>query len=373
MADKNSTSERLKTASAEIMKRWQARARAEVPAASGQTSLILENSLPNWLDLLADSLVHRPRSPEQLAQEHLQRVLSSKFHGRSRAVIPAYEMKQLIFEYQILREVLFEVLEAGGKQLVPSDRDWILALMERAVSVAATEFADRLKESQEQFLLSIAHDLRSPITSAKLSAELVRRFSKAEPTFGLADKLVKDMVRMSDMVEKILDTSQIRAGGKLRFSIQECDLNSTVREVLADIKAVHGDRFLLVSPGPVLGLWNGDYLRRVIENLVGNAVKYGSPTAPIRVTLEQTEGKASIVVHNEGTPIPVERQATLFEGHEGHEGHEGWGLGLPLVKGVVDAFGGTVFVESSEQLGTNFVVELPKRSRAAAGSEKKAG
>ncbi len=113
-------------------------------------------------------------------------------------------------------------------------------------------------------------------------------------------------------------------------------------------------------------LGDEDALRRVVENLASNAAKYSPPHTPIDVTLARTEHGVSLRVRNEGIPIPEDQLQTIFEpferAHTGTlSGAEGWGLGLPLVRGFVEAHGGTVTVTSTLAEGTCFAVSLPLR------------
>jgi signal transduction histidine kinase len=170
------------------------------------------------------------------------------------------------------------------------------------------------------------------------------------------------------MIEKIHDRSRIESGGKLALPLSECDLDAIVQDVVADMRLVFGDCFSVVSVGPVLGLWNEEYLRRAIENLVNNAFKYHRSETPITVNLRQSEQNAVIELHNFGDPIPASDQAALFSTLRWKKKGrtlKGWGLGLALVKGVVDAFGGSIRVESTEEKGTTFTVVLPKRAEAS--------
>ena len=115
---------------------------------------------------------------------------------------------------------------------------------------------------------------------------------------------------------------------------------------------------------PTTGAWNRAGLRRVLENLVVNALKYGSLNAPVRVTLTQDAVQAELTVHNDGNPIPIEIQPTLFEKFlraSSATSNTGWGLGLALVSGMVAAHHGTVRIQSSEANGTDFIVVLPKK------------
>jgi signal transduction histidine kinase len=111
----------------------------------------------------------------------------------------------------------------------------------------------------------------------------------------------------------------------------------------------------------------------VLENLCENAIKYGAAGRPVAVGLKQCEDRVTIAVHNEGMPIPAADQAKLFQAFKRIEGEEraqggktGWGLGLTLVKGIAEAHGGTVTVQSEPGTGTVFSVILPRDSRGAA-------
>ena len=109
----------------------------------------------------------------------------------------------------------------------------------------------------------------------------------------------------------------------------------------------------------------------MIENLTTNAAKYGAPQSPITLTIQQTESSAILAVHNEGPPIPQEARAILFQQFRRARStgtENGWGLGLTLVKGMAEAHGGSVTVESEKSLGTTFTVQLPKRHLEAKSS-----
>jgi signal transduction histidine kinase len=102
----------------------------------------------------------------------------------------------------------------------------------------------------------------------------------------------------------------------------------------------------------------------VIENLAENAVKYGYPDTPVKIEIVQNETLTRISVHNEGRKIEKEKRDYLFELFQRGEASEtkskwGWGVGLTLVRGITEAHGGKVRVESTEEKGTTFIVELP--------------
>ncbi len=360
------TSDLLSRMIPEVMNRWEERAKKEISATYGRTSLVLRDALPQFLGSIVILLSTHKRTAFQIDIDAAEIIASAKEHGRGRAGMIAYVMSQVIAEYQQLRQTVFEVLEEQ-QILANSDRDIILAAFESATNTAATEFALALSEAQEQFLLSIAHDLRTPIAAAHAGAELILRSKRPEVSSVVAGKLKSQMQKMTEMIENILDTSRIRAGESLTFPLGECDLEEMIRGVLSDLKLIYGDWFVLASEGPVIGMWNTEYLRRMIENLAVNAVKYRAPETPVTITLCQSPESATIEVHNLGNPISPENQGELFKPFrriKTTEARKGWGLGLALVKGIVDAFGGSVSVESTAEKGTTFTVVLPKKAKA---------
>jgi signal transduction histidine kinase len=141
-----------------------------------------------------------------------------------------------------------------------------------------------------------------------------------------------------------------------------------VRQGIENQQVEHGDRFVLVAPEPVRGYFAPEPLRRAVENLASNAVKYGTSTRPITVTVRQTHERAFILVHNHGGYIPAHQQETLFQAFRRLReteagGKRGWGLGLAQVRGAAEAHGGSVAVESLPERGTSFTIDIPKDAR----------
>jgi signal transduction histidine kinase len=360
----NVASDLLKKNTERIMQMWEDRSRDEVSASMHQDSLVLQNSLPLYLNQLVDELSTKiKRTPARIASDEIESTRIGKLHGHERAGYADYSMTQLIFEYHILRQVIFQVLEEEAP-LEVRERDIIIDSIEQAVNDAATQFSKTLRDIQELFIVTLTHDLRSPINVVKMGTQLImRRLERGDTHIDVAARMISSIERLDSMIQNLLDASRLRAGQGLKIEFEECYLDTLVHEVVEDLSFTYGERFVVVSDSNIKSYCSRKEIRRVIENLAINAVKYGDPSTPITLTLQQFETQSSLAIHNEGDPIAPEAQSILFQQFRrtiSAEEETGWGLGLFLVKSIIEAHQGTVEVESEEGKGTSFIVKLPK-------------
>lgn len=236
----------------------------------------------------------------------------------------------------------------------------------------ARKSAEQARVSMEQVLSVVSHDLRNPISVARASAETLLRFNAdPEQAKKIERGIVEAMDRVDGMIRDLLDAHRVEAGGGPRNNL---DLSRLADQLIRDFTLVHGDRFQLQAQTAVQGPWSLQDLRRVIENLLGNAVKYGALDKRITLRVEQDAKEARITVHNFGEPISAERQARLFNRFQPSERletsqKEGWGIGLMSVSRIVDSYGGRITVASSKEQGTLFTIHLPRRGSAVSDSD----
>ncbi|HTL32804.1 MAG TPA: GAF domain-containing sensor histidine kinase [Kofleriaceae bacterium] len=227
------------------------------------------------------------------------------------------------------------------------------------------EALDIEKALRERFVSMLAHDLRGPLSAARLCADLLAmQTSNPDESRELGMKIVHNIERVDRMIHDLLDANRIRAGEPLPLRLEECDLVAMAEQVVEEARQIHGDRFIVESDGPVRGIWSQEELHRAIWNLVTNAVKYGASKQPITIALMQHGDVAGVSVHNTGTPIPAAEQARIFDAYArapaaDASGRIGWGLGLTLVRGTAEAHGGHVSLTSDRESGTTFTIELP--------------
>ena len=369
------SSNRIRDKKEKILRLWEERCLKEVPSAGTGTFLALRDSLPLYLDNLSEALATNRRMDfKSVFARDEESTRIGKMHGADRASNRSYILTEVIFEYHILREVIFDVLE-NDAPLPATQRDIVLDSIEQAVNDAAVEFSEVHADIQQKFINTLTHDLKNPITAAKTNADIIlKRSDVPEPVIKSAKRINSSLHRLTAMIHDLLDASRIRAGEPLTLQVAQGDLDSMIREVVDEMSIIHGDRFIVDSKGPVEGKWDHDALRRAVENLVGNAVKYGASDTPITITLRSRKAAVELTVHNEGHPISEAEIPLLFQiyrrSRSVQEGTKtGWGLGLTLVKGVVDAHKGKVRVESEEGKGTSFILEIPLTEVATADDD----
>ncbi len=234
---------------------------------------------------------------------------------------------------------------------------------------AQIEALNAERSLREHFVSILAHDLRGPLATARLAAQLVmERPELLEMRRELAVKIDRNLDRMDRMIRDMLDASRIRAGERLPLRLDHCDLGQLVYEIAEELRALHGKRIEIEGEPQVRGIWSADELRRALWNLVTNAVKYGAPKRPIWIAVHRNGDRVRVAVHNWGVPIAPEDRPLLFDPFvrsrtAARGDRPGWGLGLALVRACAEAHGGTVSLESTREAGTTFTLELPIDAR----------
>lgn len=243
-----------------------------------------------------------------------------------------------------------------------------------AALAEAVRRLEREREVRERLVSAITHDLRTPITAARLSADaLLRRPDDVELRGRTAERIARNMDRADRMIRDLLDASRLRAGQGLSLDIGPGDAAEIIDAAVEELTAAYGARFVVTCDGTTAGFWDVQALRRVVENLASNAAKYGEPGSPIAISLDARSEPEVITlrVHNDGEPIPEAQREQLFEPFSRSEAvaraKPGWGIGLAIVRGLVEAHGGTVGIESHAGAGTTFKIRLPRDARRPGG------
>lgn len=368
----NEAAERITRLNDKIMKVWGERAVAEITAAKPDAPAILRNSLPEFLERIAVALSSRlDRNSSRANWDHDENTRVGQKHGKDRALNTEYSIDQLIFEYHILRQVIFDVMEEE-KELSSVEREVIICAVEQAVNDAVTQYDKTHREIKLALTNALAHDLRGPITSAKLNAQqILKNLGISNPNGSIARRICTSMDRLDLMIHDLLDASKLRGGETLDMPLEDCDISEITKLVADEENFLNDNKIQVKTPGAVIGHWNSNGLQRVLDNLITNALKYSTPKSPITVEIIQRDQEVEVSVHNVGNPIAAEEIPTLFQQFSRastSEGKTGWGLGLTVVKGITEAHGGRVEVQSNEVDGTTFRIFLPLMATSAAAS-----
>jgi PAS domain S-box-containing protein len=266
--------------------------------------------------------------------------------------------------------------DAGGPAYTADDEALLEDLAHRAAQ--AIENARLYGEAQaavaarDEFLSIASHELRTPLTALRLALENMRRVSTREAIERLPPQYVERVLvtaerqgqRLEKLVTALLDVSRIHMG-RLELDVEEVELGAAVQEALGAIEdeAAQTGSEIVVRGEPVRGYWDRLRISQVVTNLLSNAVKYGSGK-PVEVEFGPRSESAFLLVRDHGIGIDPADQPQIFERFEravSSRNYGGLGLGLYIVKRIVEAHGGTIRVDSAAGAGAEFHVELPLR------------
>jgi signal transduction histidine kinase len=177
---------------------------------------------------------------------------------------------------------------------------------------------------------------------------------------------------MDRMIRDLLDCSRIELGIALPLEIRKGDAHRSCSRIIEDFRAIHPTREIRYEPGDAGEVdWDPDRIEQVLENLVGNALKYSPEPTPVRLGWTRAEGAIVIEVTNRGDPIPSSLLPHVFEPfrrgtHDNAStARNGVGLGLYIVSHIVRQHRGTIAVHSTDEDGTKFTLTLPQSAPTA--------
>ena len=237
-------------------------------------------------------------------------------------------------------------------------------------TVARLEELDQLKSD---FVSSVSHELKTPLTAIIGAAKTVSRkgaVMEPEQHAAFLDMIERQGHRLLKLVEDVLTTAQIESG-QPRLTRELLDLRALAEDVREDLLAtkIGADREIAIECDPEKPQAWGDQvgLHHVVSNLVENALKYSDPATRVTIRVVETPEEARFEVADEGAGITHEKLDHIFERFHQVDSSStrrvgGFGLGLFIVKNLVDALGGQIDVQSTPGVGSVFTVRFPKRS-----------
>ncbi|MBC7429595.1 MAG: sensor histidine kinase [Bacteriovorax sp.] len=355
----------LDTYQKEILQEWVREVKLQIKSAAKLQRPIIVNTIPVFLNKLAEAIdgnffKDNANDSNNIAEEH----------GGERARITDYSPDQVVQEYVLLREITLQFLRERHEI-----EDHVFSIIQKSfdegIQKAMMAFHLIFNEIRENVVAHMTHDMRTPLTAAKLSLDIIlKRLENAqseeaiEGIKSIIHRIKKNIKYSDELIQIILDEKYIRSYTQNtgdRF--QEAELFSIVEAALEGLSEVISNQ-INVTGERVQGYWDKKALRRVIENLISNAIKYGYEDTPVEVKVFSVLGRALVSVHNQGKPIPVEDRELLFNNFKRTESAKnsnkpGWGLGLALCREVTEDHAGSLGIESSLEDGTTFTIDIP--------------
>lgn len=337
---------------------WEREVRARVGGADSMRHPILVNTLPSFYDNLAEAL-----TPDYPRENAISGSSVARSHGDERARLSPYGPAEIVLEYHILEESITKVCTLKNIALSIPEWDLVRRSIDLAMLDALQEFTRAQAVLRDRLAAALAHDMRNPLSGMSLRAQLLSGPNMPERVRGLAIKIKENGDRLSAMFDELLNALAYGGGERLPLHLSSFDMLELARNACAQIDETNQGR-CIVSGDSIRGFWCANSMRRALDNLISNAIKYGDG-GPIRINVENWDGRVSLSVHNFGDNVPEDKVSRLFEHlrRESAGGPAGWGIGLPFVKKVVESHGGSVTVDSAPERGTTFTLDFPLDAR----------
>jgi two-component system, sensor histidine kinase and response regulator len=226
---------------------------------------------------------------------------------------------------------------------------------------------EQLREAlrvNETFVGVLAHDLRTPLSAMIYGADILEE-SSDEQAQRVAKSIKSSGFRMARLIEQLCDLTRARMSGGIVVHPTLVDLGPLVANAVREVETGGERRVELQMNGELTGLWDADRIAQVLSNLLGNAVRHGKPGALVKLSAEGSDAAVLVTVENRGT-IQADALPGLFEpfkeAREADKKRDGLGLGLYIVRELVEAHGGRIEVEvDAENETVRFSVTLPRK------------
>lgn len=349
------------------------------PAQAARVRAARQDSPPNPEGTHALMQVLRTGQPllvstvtEQWLQQHAR--ATEHFQTMRELHLSSYMCVPLVARERTLGALTFCATQAG--RYSADDLSLAADLARRAA--LAVDNARLYREAHEALRLrdgvlsTISHDLKSPVVAVMGLAQLLQRRAAAAETLDservapLLARIESAAIRMTRLIDELLDVARLQAGQALALDRQPVDLVALARRIAAEHQATAERHQIQVDAAvpDLVGPWDAFRLERVLDNLLSNAIKYSPEGERITVTVRHDEpDRAVLAVRDRGVGIPAADLPYVFDWFHraANVGRTpGTGLGLAAARGIVTEHGGTITIDSAEGEGTTVTIYLPR-------------
>jgi K+-sensing histidine kinase KdpD len=356
-APKHSAAHIIYSRQEEIINGFLFRLSHELEHAKTENKSILVDTIPNFLVNLAQALA--PNDGRELASAHSSIAAE---HGGERVRLTNFSPEDIIREYQILRDCIFETLKKQI-QVTLEERKIINSSLDKALTEAMSAYFLVLNKLKERIALFVTQEIQRPLNTISAKTLLIKRNpDRKEWTAQLAENILSEVEKIHSMLLELNDPMPFKNTEKLRLSLEEGDYHQILLKAIQRLKLRYGDRFLYEGRS-LKGYWNEASLSRAFESLCA-AILNCDGQDQVEIKLEQVHERVLVSIHNASKFIPVDQQEILFQTIRRDQRLPGKkNVGLPLARGVAEAHGGNLSVDSSHEKGTTFFIDILIDSR----------
>lgn len=311
---------------------------------------------------------------EDAASDRLDDASSVHAVGR---VGSGFDLNQIVSEYRALRASVHRLWRVSEPVPNMNDLDDITRFNEtidQSLSKAVASYTHRVDQSRRMFLAILGHDLRNPLYSIRMSAQIASLGGESDPkSFKALSHIETSADAISRLIRDLLDFATTGLGAHLPLVLAPVNLEMLGREVLSEVEAANPNRTIhFVARGDLTCSCDSVRLRQVISNLLCNALDHGSKNSEVELLMVSDGPHVVFTVRNQGPPIAPELLSILFDplvrdtstDAQLHRREGSVGLGLYIAREIVTSHGGTIDVTSSANAGTLFTVRVPCCSKA---------
>jgi signal transduction histidine kinase len=366
----------------EIVDGAEAFAKTQAPPGVTLNAAALRNDIPRILAAVVLDL----RTPQGAAQQKLKSQglappmvgpeSAASSHGRLRAR-SGFDVNHMVAEFRALRAAVLRLWAADEALTKVSIEDIIRfnEAIDQAVAESLVDFTKETESWRRIFLGVLGHDLRGPLSAIVTTSDVLTRKTADTPFSELAARIALSGMRMSKLLDDLLDYNKTQLGIGITIHPSTCDLAQALSEEVNLLRDALPDAAInFHADGPVEGQFDASRIREALHNLVTNAAKYGDPDAEIRVSLARSAEGIQLAISNSGAPLSVGSMNSMFDpirrgpwsAAKGEEAS--LGLGLFVVREIVNAHQGNVTVSYTDGK-TTFTVWLPRKTEPHGGCE----